>query len=461
MNNRVCYTNNNENKIFGEIINPSKLTSLELMNLLESIMKFKDIQTTDFNAFITSYTNLIMGSSLIIKFWENPILETIENKLGYIFVNSRGENDFDYSIEADKSMVESLLFTEGKRMILKINFNVDQLFIKDNDEGNFTEGGEILFKFLEYVDMETRDLDFVNNLNREYNSIREKYPLNNIGSNVRFFETITKMSIMSRLFNKIKSSDNIIKLLTKIRLSKKGMEILNSTFIDSLEVLYELYKMYNMGALNTEMFSSDIDNSKYSSLIKFFKGIWREEYDASKIKSKYIKKKIKNDVKLNVIVCCSPTGVIGDSNPEEGSNGLLWHSSEELKCFKEITKGNVLIFGTNTAKYVPIEKMKKNRDIYVWDGSITLESIIEKYKGTGKEIFICGGAYTYEYFIKKYYIDNFYISILNNSVKIKDAKKPLHFYLNREDINDLINDPNRGSSLVRYHDFDLITVYTK
>ena len=64
---------------------------------------------------------------------------------------------------------------------------------------------------------------------------------------------------------------------------------------------------------------------------------------------------------INMIVCVAENNLIGDKNPT--GNGLLWHSKEELAYYKERTIGNVVIFGKNTAKYVPLELMKKNRDV--------------------------------------------------------------------------------------------------
>ena len=62
--------------------------------------------------------------------------------------------------------------------------------------------------------------------------------------------------------------------------------------------------------------------------------------------------------KLKMIVCVGENNLIGDKVPT--GNGLLWHSMEELQYYKSKTIGNVVLFGENTAKYVPINLMKKN-----------------------------------------------------------------------------------------------------
>ena len=62
---------------------------------------------------------------------------------------------------------------------------------------------------------------------------------------------------------------------------------------------------------------------------------------------------------LKMIVC------VGDRTPDENSNGMLWHIKEELMYFKSKTVGNTVLFGGATAKYVPIELMKKNREVII------------------------------------------------------------------------------------------------
>lgn len=61
--------------------------------------------------------------------------------------------------------------------------------------------------------------------------------------------------------------------------------------------------------------------------------------------------------RLKMIVCVGENNIIGDKVPS--GNGLLWHSKEELLYYKSITTGQVTLFGENTAKFVPIDWMKK------------------------------------------------------------------------------------------------------
>ncbi len=132
-----------------------------------------------------------------------------------------------------------------------------------------------------------------------------------------------------------------------------------------------------------------------------------------------------NKPKLNMIVCVAENNLIGDKVPE--GNGLLWHSLEELNYYKSKTVGNVVLFGENTAKYVPLNLMKKNREVIVLTLDSKLEDIMEQYKNSGKDIFICGGYTIYKYYLDNYEIDEIYISKLKPHVEVAHASNPLYF----------------------------------
>ena len=50
---------------------------------------------------------------------------------------------------------------------------------------------------------------------------------------------------------------------------------------------------------------------------------------------------------LSIIVATANNNIIG------GDNKLLWHISEDLKRFKEITSGNTIIMGRKTFESLP------------------------------------------------------------------------------------------------------------
>jgi len=128
---------------------------------------------------------------------------------------------------------------------------------------------------------------------------------------------------------------------------------------------------------------------------------------------------------LNLIVCLAKDNLIGDANPT--GNGLLWHTKEELEYYKSKTVGNVVLFGLNTSKVVPINLMKKNRTVEVLDFDVNIDELLKKYENSEMDIFICGGYSVYKYFLENYKLDNLYISRLKDHIKVEHANNPLYF----------------------------------
>lgn len=127
--------------------------------------------------------------------------------------------------------------------------------------------------------------------------------------------------------------------------------------------------------------------------------------------------------RLKMIVCVAENNLIGDKVPQ--GNGLLWHSREELQYYKSITIGQVTLFGENTAKFVPIELMKKNREVIVLTIKSDIEEILRQHPK--QDVFLCGGATIYKYYLEKYPISQIYVSKLKEHVKVAEAKNPLYF----------------------------------
>ena len=129
---------------------------------------------------------------------------------------------------------------------------------------------------------------------------------------------------------------------------------------------------------------------------------------------------------LKMIVCVGKDNLIGDRTPDENSNGMLWHIKEELIYFKSKTIGNTVLFGGTTAKYVPIELMKKNREIIVLHRNMNVPKLIEDLTLEDKTIFIAGGYSIYKYFLDNFEIDEIFFSKIKDSVEVKGAVEPLY-----------------------------------
>lgn len=108
---------------------------------------------------------------------------------------------------------------------------------------------------------------------------------------------------------------------------------------------------------------------------------------------------------VKILVACDENGVIGKNN------ALIWHLPADLKRFKTLTTGNVIIMGRKT--YDSIGKPLPNRinivitrqNEYASDGIIVVHSLEEallKAKSLSRgDIFIIGGAEIYQIALEK------------------------------------------------------------
>ena len=152
---------------------------------------------------------------------------------------------------------------------------------------------------------------------------------------------------------------------------------------------------------------------------------------------------------LKLIVCVGKDNLIGDRTPDEDSNGMLWHIKEELIYFKSKTVGNTVLFGGTTAKYVPVELMKKNREVITLHRNMDIPKSIEDLTLQNKTTFIAGGYSIYKYFLDNFEIDEIFLSKIKDSVEVKKAVEPLYFP-NIEDYGYKIVDKKDYEEFVAY-----------
>lgn len=107
---------------------------------------------------------------------------------------------------------------------------------------------------------------------------------------------------------------------------------------------------------------------------------------------------------FSLIVATSENNVIGDNNK------LLWHLSEDLKRFKQITLNHTIIMGRKTFDSLPgVLPNRKHiiltRDLNLNSSSESVEiyhnlnEIIDKFKYLKEEFFIIGGGEIYNLFL--------------------------------------------------------------
>jgi dihydrofolate reductase len=103
---------------------------------------------------------------------------------------------------------------------------------------------------------------------------------------------------------------------------------------------------------------------------------------------------------LSIIVAKAENNIIG------GDNKLLWHISEDLKRFKEITTNHTIIMGRKTFESLPKILPNRHHVIITRDTNYTVDSdqvtilhdlseVLKRYESSEEEAFIIGGGEIY------------------------------------------------------------------
>ncbi|MDO5517899.1 MAG: dihydrofolate reductase [Clostridium sp.] len=121
---------------------------------------------------------------------------------------------------------------------------------------------------------------------------------------------------------------------------------------------------------------------------------------------------------LSIIVAVAENNVIGKDNK------LIWHISEDLKRFKEITSGHTMFMGRKTFESLPgvlpnrkhiILTRDKNFKVDSDQVSIVydLNSLINEFKDSDEEVFVIGGAEIYKELLP--YAQKLYLTKIHKS----------------------------------------------
>jgi len=131
---------------------------------------------------------------------------------------------------------------------------------------------------------------------------------------------------------------------------------------------------------------------------------------------------------INIIVA------IGENNEIGANNDLLWHLGDDLKNFKKLTKGKVVIMGQKTYESLPIKPLPNRTNIIITDDpdiqydncvmAYDIKDSIEKanYWSDDNDIFVIGGGSIYKQFINL--VDNLYITKVHSIFKNADRFFP-------------------------------------
>lgn len=115
---------------------------------------------------------------------------------------------------------------------------------------------------------------------------------------------------------------------------------------------------------------------------------------------------------ISISVAVAKNNIIGNDNK------LIWHISEDLKRFKQITTGKIMIMGRKTFESLPGILPNREHIVVTRDKNFKvdsdkvkvvhdLDSLIKKYIDSEDEIFVIGGAEIYKQvlpYTKKIYL---------------------------------------------------------
>ncbi len=118
-------------------------------------------------------------------------------------------------------------------------------------------------------------------------------------------------------------------------------------------------------------------------------------------------------MKISMIACVGKNLELGKNND------LIWHLPNDLKYFKEVTNGKIVVMGKNTFKSLPkvlpnrknvVLNFKDDPEVFPKEVEVcnSVFEVLEKYKDYLEEVFIIGGASIYKQFLE--YADTLYLT---------------------------------------------------
>lgn len=120
---------------------------------------------------------------------------------------------------------------------------------------------------------------------------------------------------------------------------------------------------------------------------------------------------------MDAVLAINNQGYIGKDNK------LMWHSKDDMKHFKKLTKHHYCVVGATTFLNMPV---LPNRTFLVFGRQFNSKEVIlscvDEIEANGKKVFLIGGKKTYEEFLP--YCEKLHLSIISDDNQIGDCKQP-------------------------------------
>ena len=218
-------------------------------------------------------------------------------------------------------------------------------------------------------------------------------------------------------------------------------------------------------------------------LLKVFLGInddSRSELNASNHNEKvipFLSKPLENppiiDIPYEMIVAMNEDGVIGITDAS-GQQKIPWHLPEDLRHFKEKTKGNIVVMGRKTFDSLPNGPLPDRLHLVLTrtPTSSTYQSVIYvslddcydllsklRIVSPNKKVFICGGADIYRMFLDK--CQRIHLTAVQRKIDLNDGERETMFLCSVDTILEKFDAVQCTSSLtsktgIKYEIFEFV-----
>lgn len=145
--------------------------------------------------------------------------------------------------------------------------------------------------------------------------------------------------------------------------------------------------------------------------------------------------------------------IAGENRAIGKDNALLWHIPEDMRRFKELTTGHMVIMGQKTFESIGRPLPNRTNVILSRDTALTVpgctvvhsidEAIAEAKKVGETEMFIIGGGQIYQAFIP--YADRLYLTLVSGTYADADTFFPAY-----DDFKTVVESVEREDGEYRY-----------